>query len=85
MGEAASALPGFGASKLQAVSAGKPIVARVASAPGGGTASAASSWLDLLMTPGASLVTTAWVEAPDLASLRSLAAYTSDTWPEWSE
>ena len=69
----ASALPGFGASKLQAVSAGKPIVARVASAPGGGTASAASSWLDLLMTPGASLVTTAWVEAPDLASLRALA------------
>jgi hypothetical protein len=69
----ASALPGFGASKLQAVAAGKPVVARVFGAPGGAIVSAASAWLDLLMTPGASFVSTAWVEAPDLASLRSLA------------
>jgi hypothetical protein len=69
----ASALPGFGSSRLQAIAAGKPVVARVPGAPGGGTASAASCWLDLLMTPGASFIATAWVEAQDVASLRSLA------------
>jgi hypothetical protein len=69
----ASALPGWGSSRLQAVAAGKPIVARVAGATDGGAASAASAWLDLLMTPGASFAATAWVEIPDRASLRSLA------------
>ena len=68
----ASALPGFGASKLEAVAAGKPVMARILVAPGGGPDSAARGWLDFLMTSGASSAATAWLDAADLASIRAL-------------
>jgi hypothetical protein len=68
----ASALAGFGSSRLEAVAAGKPIVARVSSAPDGGTASAARAWLDMLISPGASFAGTAWVETDGLPALRAL-------------
>jgi hypothetical protein len=68
----ASALPGFGSSRLEAVAAGKPIIARVAGAADDGNAAAARALLDLLMTPGASFVATAWVEAASLPALRAL-------------
>jgi hypothetical protein len=68
----AAALPGFDASKLQAVAAGKPIVVHAPPAPGGAADSAARAWLDLLMTPGAALAATSWVEAGDLPALRAL-------------
>lgn len=68
----ASALPGFGSSRLEAVAAGKPIIARVAGAADSGNAAAARALLDLLMTPGASFVATAWVEVASLPSLRAL-------------
>jgi hypothetical protein len=68
----ASALAGFGSSRLEAVAAGKPIIARMPAAADGGNATAARALLDLLMTPGAWFVTTAWIDVPSLPALRAL-------------
>ncbi len=70
----ASTLPGFGASRLEAVAAGKPIVVRAGGGTDDGTprSPAVRAWLDLLMTPGAASAATVWVEAGNLQSLRAL-------------
>ena len=67
-----SALPGFSSSPLEAVAAGKPIVARVPGAPGGGREASARALLDLLMTPGAAAASTAWLDVASLDALRAL-------------
>ncbi len=65
-------LPGFGSSRLEAVAAGKPVVARLARVPDDGPRGAAHAMLDLLMTPGAAVAGTAWIEVASLTALRGL-------------